>query len=110
MIAARFAAKGAGVKVRVSGCLALVLVAAAACTQFPELDRTESPYVADAAYPDLLPISDVLTTQPARAVPELRGDILGRVAALRARAQRLSGPVHNRATRARLRKKITLPQ
>jgi hypothetical protein len=87
-----------------------ICVLAGGCTQFPELDALETPGIADADYPALLPISELLTTEAPRAVPELRDAIQGRVAALRARAQRLSGPVLDAPTRRRLSKEITLPQ
>ncbi len=80
-----------------------------ACAQFPELDRTQTPGVADAPYPRLVPIGTLLEAEPARATPEMRAGVLGRVGALRARAARLNGPVVDAATQARMRRGVADP-
>ena len=75
---------------------------ATACTQFPELDATATPGVADAPYPDLLPIDQLLRGSAARATPEVRAGVEARAAALRGRAEALQGPVIDAATRRRM--------
>ena len=57
----------------------LPLLAVAACTQFPELDATATPGVAETPYPDLLPLER-----------------------LQARAERLRAPVIDPRTRDRM--------
>ncbi|WP_146590000.1 hypothetical protein [Puniceibacterium confluentis] len=80
-----------------------------ACAQFPELDSTQTPGVATAPYPRLVPIETLLQGAPPRATPEMRAGVLGRAGALRARAARLSGPVVDAATRARMRRGVSDP-
>ncbi len=72
------------------------------CTQFPELDETATPGVAEAPYPDLLPLETLLRGAPPRATPDLRAGVADRAAALRARAAFLQRPVIDPATRARM--------
>ncbi len=67
-------------------CLAAGL---AACTQFPELDATRAPGVANAAYPDLVPIGTILAGPEPRATKAAVGEVQGRVAGLEATASRL---------------------
>ncbi|KNG92660.1 hypothetical protein [Pseudaestuariivita atlantica] len=80
----------------------LLPAALAACSQFPELDAAVDPGIYDRDFPALLPI-DTLIASPARLVtPDLEGQVLSRVAALRARAARLGGPVVDAATKRRM--------
>lgn len=82
----------------------LLCLALSGCTQFPQLDAVVSASAKSAAYPRLQPLDGVLaranasTTDPAA----LRGDLAARVAALRARAARLRGPIIEPAVRARM--------
>ena len=88
----------------------LVLTAAlAACTQYPEVLDAETPGLADAAYPRLLPLETLLSAPEPRATFELRAATQGRVDALRARAARLSGPVLDAPTKARLQRGVRQP-
>lgn len=68
---------------------AAVLAALTGCTQFPELDATQTPGVAEAPYPDLLPLDALLNGAVPRATPGEAAAVEGRVAALKARASRL---------------------
>ncbi|WP_421906785.1 hypothetical protein [Mameliella sp.] len=68
---------------------AAALAALTGCTQFPELDATQTPGVADAPYPDLLPLEALLNGAVPRATPGEAAAVEGRVAALKARANRL---------------------
>jgi hypothetical protein len=61
-----------------------------ACTQFPQLDHTSSPELANSDYPMLVPLGPVLAAIDAR------------VSALQARAARLRGSVLSGAERQRL--------
>ncbi|KMK66242.1 hypothetical protein [Puniceibacterium sp. IMCC21224] len=80
-----------------------------ACAQFPELDASQSPGVAGAAFPALVPIESLLDGAAPRATPEMRAGVDGRVAGLRARAARLSGPVVDAQTRSRMRRGVSDP-
>ena len=83
--------------------LALTLAALAGCTTFPELDAVQTPGLANAPYPRLLPLGTLLAEGSApRATPEAMGDVAARAARLRARADRLRSPVIDSATRARM--------
>lgn len=75
--------------------LCLFVSALAACTQFPELEGTISPEAADAAYPELLPLEPILAQANGSSIDPTaeQGAIQGRVASLRARADRLRGSV-----------------
>lgn len=64
-------------------------LALAACTQFPELDQTATPGVAEAPYPTLLPLGELLTGPAPRATPEVRAGVEARAAGLQARAAAL---------------------
>ena len=88
--------------------LALVL-SFSACTQFPELDATQTPGVANAPYPRLLPLDGLLTASAGTATPAVVAGIEGRVAALRARAARLGGPVVPASVKARMRRGVVTP-
>ncbi len=58
----------------------------AGCAQFPELDRTQTPGVATAPYPRLLPIEELLDGRQPTATPGMIDGVLGRADALRGRA------------------------
>lgn len=81
----------------------------AGCAQFPELDAAATPGVADAPYPQLVPLEDLLTApETVRAVPEAVPEVTSRVDGLRSRADRLksvrvSQPVSTPARVAELR-------
>lgn len=82
-----------------------LMVALAACTQFPELDGTVAPDLAQADFPDLVPLEPLLNARaPVIADPEQTSATLdARVAALRARAAALQrGAVVDAQTRQRL--------
>lgn len=86
-------------------CAALSLTA---CTQFPELDRTQTPELADTAYPALVPIEPLLAgAEVTGADPVATTEALeGRVAGLRARANRMRGAVLTDAERRRLQEGV----
>ncbi len=73
----------------------LATAALAGCAQFPQLDRTITPALEAAPYPDLVPLGPVLARAQATGVDPVRGNAVldARVAALRARAARLRGSV-----------------
>ena len=77
-----------------------------ACAQFPALDRTVTPQLEAAAYPDLVPLAPVLAAAEASGVePEqATANIDRRVAALRSRAARLRGSILSGPERQRLAK------
>jgi hypothetical protein len=81
------------------------LVLLGACTQFPVLDDSVPDALARAEYPDLVPLDPLLaglSDAPANNA-QIEANLQGRVAALRARAARLRGPIVDSATRARMR-------
>lgn len=91
-----------------AACLALCLTLTA-CTQFPDLDGTISPALAEADYPALVPLDPLLasaipaTTDTAQTTQNLES----RIASLRARARALqAGAVVDDGTRTRLRDRI----
>ncbi|WP_415402377.1 hypothetical protein [Tateyamaria sp. SN3-11] len=76
-----------------------------ACSQFPELDSVVDPDVANADYPPLVPIEQLLAeSEPIVADPaDTTQTLEARVAALRARGRALQRrPIVDAATRARL--------
>ncbi len=64
------------------------LLVLSACTQFPELDAARAD-VADAPYPALVPLDQLLDGPAPRATVAEIATVEGRVGALRARAARL---------------------
>jgi hypothetical protein len=80
------------------------------CTQFPELDQAIDPDVAARGVPDLIPLAPVLAAADTRAttvtVPDIAADLGARVANLRARADRLRGPVIPAPVRNRIARGI----
>lgn len=77
-------------------------LAVGACTQFPELDAAVDPSVYDRDFPRLQPLEQLLVSPERRVSPAIEGEIKDRVAALRARAGRLAGPVVDAATKRRM--------
>lgn len=82
----------------------LVSVFLTACTQFPSLDRTITPALEAAPYPELIAIEPVLARAKA---PGVNRDVAttglnARVSNLRARAARLRGSVLTGRERLRL--------
>ena len=84
----------------------LIPLLLAACAEFPELDRAVPASATQGPYPDLVPIATILDGPAPVATPAVVAGLQGRVAALRARAARLRGPVFDPATRARLRRGV----
>lgn len=76
----------------------------AACTQFPELDATVAPELENAAYPELLPLEPILAHASTDSIDpvQAQSDLQGRLAGLRARADRLRGGVLTGAEKQRL--------
>ncbi len=88
----------------------LILATLAACAGIPDLPGTSDPGVAQ-GFPALVPLAPLLTQAAAldgasRITPATTADIAQRVAALRARAARLRGPVIAPTALARLRQPI----
>ena len=82
----------------------ILLFALGACTQFPELNDRVSPLAENAEFPDLVPLEPLLAksaTSPQRGIDIAEG-LGGRVASLRARADRLRRNVLSASDRARL--------
>jgi len=76
----------------------------AGCTQFPELDRTITPALEAAPYPDLVPIDPLLAKATAGRIDPLRTEaaLTGRAANLEARAARVSRTSAQSASAARV--------
>lgn len=72
-------------------CAPLLLAAAAACTNVPELEEGITPDLRSAAYPDLVPLDGLLEPlpAPARQSAETQAELDARAARLRARAAAL---------------------
>ncbi len=87
---------------------AVLLCALAACEEFPELDGTVPAHMKEAGFPTLVPVEPLVTAARAPAITETTmAGMAARVAALRTRAARLSGPVVDRATKARMARGIS---
>lgn len=68
------------------------MLTVAGCTQFPELDAAETPGVAQAPYPALVPLDGLLTERaPPQATPEVIDAVQGRAEGLRGRGAALQG-------------------
>lgn len=72
-------------------CAVLLLTAAAACTNVPELEEGITPDLRKAAYPDLVPLDGLLDPLPAPAEQsaEAQARLDARAAQLQARAKAL---------------------
>ena len=99
-----------GLVKHIGGMAGLVMLALAGCAQFPELEAGETPGVAEAQYPRLVPLEQLLTGPEPTATVEVVARVEGRSSGLRARAARLRavrvgpGPGIDRRV-ARLRQK-----
>ena len=73
----------------------LLVLSMSACTQFPALDRTITPALENADYPDLVPVEPLLASATeGRVDPDAtQAQLQGRLARLRSRAARLRGSV-----------------
>ncbi|MEM6305765.1 MAG: hypothetical protein AAF744_13690 [Pseudomonadota bacterium] len=82
----------------------LLALGLSSCTQFPELDRTITPELEAADFPDLVPVEPLLAQATAGQVnaEATEAALIGRVARLRARAARLRGSVLSGRERQRL--------
>lgn len=90
---------------RVSSLWPILVLALSACTQFPTLDRTITPDLAEAEYPALVPLDPLLAQATAGRVDAqaTQAQLAARVARLRTRAARLRGSVLSGRERQRLR-------
>lgn len=84
--------------------LIAALTAHAACAEFPALDATVPPAVANAPSPELVPLGPILARVNAtdRGASQFESALSPRLANLRARAARLRGPVIPPAMRSRM--------
>lgn len=71
--------------------LLVLLVICVGCTDFPELDGSESRAVKSAPYPDLLPLNDTLgdPVDPVSEAAEVEQDLTARSEALAQKAEEL---------------------
>ncbi|WP_353472742.1 hypothetical protein PVT71_01565 [Salipiger sp. H15] len=84
---------------------------AAACSDFPEFDGSQSPGVASAPWPKLVPLAGLMQAQPApRAAPEMATDLDARAEALRRRAAALQGDVVDETARGRMDGGVVFPE
>ncbi len=81
-----------------------VLASLASCAEFPALEGTISPEQANAPYPALVPLTPLIAQVGASqsGAENTQSELAPRVAALRARAADLRGPVIPPAERARM--------
>ena len=87
--------------------LALIGALLAGCSNFPELNGVISPAAQGTDYPSLLPIDQIITgAQQAQFTGQTSVTLQARANRLRARADRLRGPVIDRKTRTRMRRAI----
>lgn len=82
-----------------------------ACTEFPALEGTIAPAQANAPYPDLVPLAPLIAQANAGSAAQdsaqnAQAALDPRLAALRARAARLRGPVIPPAQAARMRRGV----
>lgn len=77
---------------------------ATGCTQFPELDSTQTAELDAAAYPDLVPIEPILARAEAPGADPVAEEenVQRRLGGLRARADRLRGSVLSADEKRRL--------
>ncbi|WP_339821036.1 hypothetical protein [Sulfitobacter dubius] len=76
----------------------------AGCTQFPALDRTITPELDAASFPDIVPIDPLLAQATAGRIDPVRteAELSGRAAQLDARAGRIGSNSTDAATAARV--------
>lgn len=81
-----------------------LLFALTACTEFPALDGTVPPSVSDAPFPALVPLAPLIAQAAVadRGGADAQAALTPRLAALRARAAGLRGPVIAAPTRTRM--------
>ena len=85
-----------------------LLLALAACSDFPDLDAEISPEARAAGYPDLVPLAEVTDRRKkARTTAEDGERLAARAAALKARARLLRGVRIDDETRRRLSPSLT---
>lgn len=82
----------------------LAAVALAGCTQFPELDHTQTSELEATDYPALVPLGQILLSQSDSVVDpnQERGDLDARLTNLRARADRMRAGVLSPQEKRRL--------
>ena len=78
-----------------------LLIVLPACTQFPALNGTVAPALANAPFPDLAPLIAQINSNTATATTTA-ADVAPRIVTLNARAVRLRGPVIPAAVRTRM--------
>ena len=76
-----------------------LLIVLPACTQFPALDGTVAPALANAPFPDFAPLIAQINSNTATTTA---ADVAPRIVTLNARAVRLRGPVIPAAVRTRM--------
>lgn len=87
----------------------LLLTCVAGCADFPELDDRFDETSRQAAYPDLVPVETLTgALAPLRIAADTQDRLEMRVAALRARADRLRGSVIDAPSRARLSQPVVI--
>lgn len=94
--------------------LPIALFALVACVDFPDLDDRITPAARAADYPTLQPLDPLLAQA---AMQQTNGAITpasvatfdNKIAALRAKAAGLRGPIIDRATRAHMRRGVAVP-
>lgn len=84
-------------------CTLLLCLTLGACVEFPQLDDRVAEADRTAPFPDIIPLSQILTQAEAQVAPPAPRDLGARIADLNARADRLRGTVVDAATRARMR-------
>lgn len=84
--------------------LSVLAVPLAACTQFPELEHTQTAALDAAEYPALVPIEPILAqnAQPGPDPVQTEATLTARLAGLRARAAGMRGTVLSGAEKQRL--------
>lgn len=83
----------------------VLFFALAGCAEFPALDARVGPEALEAPFPTLLPMEQLLDAS-APPISIVSGPGSNRIAALRARAARLRGPVVDQATRLRMQQGV----
>lgn len=88
--------------------LLLALSLSPACTEFPALDGTVPPAQANGPYPDLVPLAPLVAraNTSTGTLAEIEQSLTPRLAALRARADGLRGPVIPPAERERMTRTV----
>lgn len=87
------------------------LALTAGCTNFPEFDGAQSPGVATAPWPRMVPLDGLVRAEtPVRTQPEMAEDLDGRAEALRRRAETLQGSVVDSTARDRMDGGVAFPE